>query len=169
MVSQDLQLKRNTVVVKQCYGLTPSSKQAPHSYLLTPAWKMERIGRVKVRKLMGWDKNSLITEKKKKSCTSNNSNNNNVIKRKRTERKIKFKKEKLCKWQQLLTTIWLMPTSQSLSSRLSSLPANFPSSFNAQPEAIWYGTSLGSVEVIIPAVSPPCYLCTPSLLAGGAV
>lgn len=56
-----------------------------------------------------------------------------------------------------ITHYHLTDTYQSLSSSLSSLPANFPATFNAHHEAIWNGISLGSVEANYPS-------CVPSLL-----
>jgi len=63
---------------------------------------------------------------------------------------------------QLLTTNRPMP-SQPLS---SNPPANFPPGLCAEDDILWYGTSLWSA---VPAVPPPSFLCTRSLLAGGAV
>ena len=48
-----------------CHGLNPSWQLSPTQPFTTPPGGMgERIGRVRVRKLMGWDKNSLIGKAK---------------------------------------------------------------------------------------------------------
>jgi len=52
-------------VVQYCCGLTPASSSAPCSRSLTPPCGLgERTGRVKVRKLVCWDKDSLIGKAK---------------------------------------------------------------------------------------------------------
>ena len=48
-----------------CHGLAPGGNKTPHSSLLAPLPEQDegkRMGRAKVRKFMGWEKNSLIIE-----------------------------------------------------------------------------------------------------------
>lgn len=53
-----------------CYGLTPANNSAPCSCLLTlPSCREKRIRKLKMSKLMGWDRKSLIG-KPKAMCAS---------------------------------------------------------------------------------------------------
>lgn len=51
-------------ITKNCCLLTLVDSSAPHSCFLTPKWDREKIRRVKMRNLVGWDKDSLLDKAK---------------------------------------------------------------------------------------------------------
>ena len=121
----------------------------------------ERIRRVKVRKLMGWDTNSLKS-KAKALCASKASQGINSLPP--IGRQVFSHPQKSRAPSHVMVT-W---EGKHHRSKRPPLPYSSPS-FHAEHDVIWYGTSLWLVGSAVPAVSPPSFLCTPSLLTDGVV
>jgi len=120
----------------------------------------ERIGRVKVRKLVGWDKHSLIgkaktthTSKSKEGIISLLPIGRQVFNHLQESRALSH------------VTGRRMP-----SLRTSTLPSSFHSFILLSMMSYGVEHLCGQLAVspAVPAVSPPNFLCTPSPLAGGA-
>lgn len=132
-------------------GLTLAASEASHSSFLTysphtPVGWGQRIGRAKVRKVMGEDKNNLIREGK----------------RKKEERK-KPPPAKIISDEKAIThhlpQVHRYPASPQA---LATHPENTLSSiFIAEHDAIWHGISVWSVPVTFPGCVPSRHLAHP--------
>ena len=122
----------------------------------------QRIRKVKVRKLVGWDKDSLIDKAKAKQ-------------HKQSKRRNSF----ITSHQQ--AGVQPSPGKQGTITHNSYLGRQMPSLWTSPPSFFFpplymlsmtsYGMEYpsGQLGSAVPAVSPPNSLCTPSVLAGGAV
>jgi len=108
----------------------------------------KRKGRVKARKVVGWDKYCLICEgEKERKKTQLNKQGKGICLPHPTGRPMP---------SQFLSRIWLTPSNPLL----FLLPA--------EHDFTWHGIPLWIVQVICLVVSPPNSLCTPpSLFTGG--
>ena len=121
----------------------PLSHSPPH-----PRGGMEeRIRKVRVRKLMDWDENSLVIENKIKitiiNCNEKENNNNK-------KREINPQKKKWCKWKTIAHH--QMTDAQPVLEQQP--PASFPPSLCTAHDIMWYGISLWSVGVSLPGCVP---------------
>lgn len=119
----------------------------------------KRMGRVKVRKLVGWDKDNLI----------------GIVHKSKWKKKEKKKIHSFPPADRCLTVSrktrlhhveWLLGKTNILTLHGTSF-SFFPCAFIAELDAVWYGLTLWSDEVSCPSCVTSMFLCTPRLLVYG--
>jgi len=121
----------------------------------------QRIRRVKVRKLMGCNKGSVIGKGKATHTSKAKQGIHSLLP---ISRQV-FSHLQESRAPSHRTVTWEDKCHNSECPPFSLLPPTL----YAEHDVIWHGLSLRSVGLAVRAVSPPLFLCAPGLLAGGTV
>ena len=142
-------------IFPKCHGLTPASSWAPHSCSLTLPPRMgERIIKVKVRKLMGWDKDSLIGKAKATQASKAKQGIHSLTSHQQAG-------VQPSPGEQGSTTCVMVTWEDKRHQLWMSLPSFFFPQLYAEHDVIWYGISLWSVGVSCPSSVPSQLLVPP--------